>query len=103
MLTVSISSPDNAAIVTNKGVEMNLTKLIAEQTAKPDVMLFKIQDQPAVLVESVEDAARKWAAYRDKTYGGVSEIGNGGVVFSTKNGRGCHVVAKISYNGRISH
>ena len=79
-----------------------LSQLITEQTAKPDFLLFKAHGQAAVRVESVKDAVQKWEQYRQQSGAGVSEIGNGGVVFTTKNGRGCHIVAKIAYNGRIS-
>ena len=54
-----------------------------------------------VRVASVEDAAAKWAQFRDESGAGVSEIGNGGTVYGTVNKRGCHVIAKIAYNGRI--
>lgn len=48
-------------------------------------------------VASVEDAARQWIEFRDKTMQGVSAIGNGVRVvdaFGT-------LVAEVSYNGRV--
>ena len=80
---------------------MELSQLIAQQVEKPDTLLFKMHRKPAVPVLSVADAAAKWAQYRDASMEGVSKLGNGGTVYGTKNGRGCHVIARISYNGRI--
>lgn len=48
-------------------------------------------------VESMEDAAAKWVAYRDRTGAGCSEIGNG-VEVRDEAGR---LVGSVSYNGRI--
>ena len=59
-------------------------------------LTFKISGKPRVPVLSVADAAAKWGAYRDQSGGGVSEIGNGGIVRD-----GEKIVAKVSYNGRI--
>lgn len=85
--------------------ENTLSRLISRQVAKPDTLLFKIHGKPSVPVLSVADAAAKWEKYRmaemETGGGGCSQIGNGGTVYGTKNGRGCHVVARISYNGRI--
>lgn len=50
-----------------------------------------------VEVASVNDAARKWAAFRDATGAGASEIGNGGEVIDER----ASVVARISYNVRV--
>lgn len=47
-------------------------------------------------VESIEDAQRKWEAFRDETGAGVSSIGNG---VRVTDGAG-RFVARISYNGR---
>jgi hypothetical protein len=64
-------------------------------------MLFVAQkNKRRAVVQSVEDAAAKWVAYRSAELmnggGGCSEIGNGGTVYA-----GAAVVARISYNGRI--
>jgi hypothetical protein len=51
-------------------------------------------------VQSLEDAAEKWAEFRDRATkegaGGVSDLGNGVDVM-----QGDTVVARVSYNGRI--
>jgi hypothetical protein len=48
-------------------------------------------------VDSIEDASRKWEAFRDKSGAGVSEVGNG-VVVVDQTGK---EVALVSYNGRV--
>lgn len=77
--------------------------LIKEAVMNQQILMFKPQVGETVRVESVEDAARKWEEYRARTGGGVSEIGNGGVVYGTsKSGKGCKVFARIAYNGKIT-
>lgn len=48
-------------------------------------------------VASLNDASRKWNAFRDAASAGVSDLGNGVVV---RNQHGT-IVGRISYNGRI--
>ena len=48
-------------------------------------------------VDSLEDAAKKWNGYRDRTGAGCSEIGNG-VDVHDESGK---LLGRVSYNGRI--
>jgi hypothetical protein len=75
-----------------------MNEIEMKQTAP---MLFVAQkNKRRAVVQSVEDAAAKWVAYRSAELmnggGGCSEIGNGGAVYV-----GSAIVARISYNGRI--
>ena len=48
-------------------------------------------------VDSLEDAAKKWTGYRDRTGAGMSEIGNGLEIHDEAG----QVLGRVSYNGRI--
>ena len=82
---------------------MDSIQVFATNIDKKEVLMFKPNKRslPSVQVESIEDAARKWEQYRYAMViagnGGVSQIGNGGTVYSTQG-----VLARISYNGRIA-
>jgi len=76
-------------------------QLIEALAPRHDRLVFVPQVGPKARVSSVEDAARKWNEYRARSGAGVSELGNGGTVYGTIGGRGFHVLARISYNGRV--
>lgn len=82
---------------------MNAIQTVSANTVNTDALMFKPNKRslPSVQVESIEDAARKWERYRYAMViagnGGVSQIGNGGTVYSTQG-----ILARISYNGRIA-
>ena len=65
--------------------------------ATPRPLMYICFGKKRYEVVSVEDAATKWNAFRDASYAGVSDIGNGVIV---RDSNGKHI-ARISYNGRI--
>lgn len=68
-----------------------------KNSAMPAPVLFVTFGAKKFEVQSMEDAAAKWNAYRDRTGAGCSEIGNGVEVHDEAG----LLVGSVSYNGRI--
>ena len=63
----------------------------------PAGALFVTFGRKRFQVDSLRDASDKWTDFRDRTGGGVSEVGNG-VEVHDEAGK---LVGSVSYNGRI--